>query len=115
MTQSLTTSLTPDQISAIQEWAREAQHVRCVRLLGSRARGLAKPESDVDLALTVAPDASAGTIRSHWNALAQAWQSQLSSILRPLKAHLLLYNDPDQDLVREACAEYSVVLYARTA
>ena len=39
-----------------------AKGVRSVSLVGSRARGTAKPESDIDLLLDLAPDATFGLI-----------------------------------------------------
>ena len=45
--------LTEQQVCYIQEWAERAGVVETVRLYGSRAKDSARPDSDVNLALTV--------------------------------------------------------------
>jgi predicted nucleotidyltransferase len=44
--------LTEHQVRAIKEWAQSARYAQEVRLFGSRAKGCARPDSDVDLAIT---------------------------------------------------------------
>lgn len=51
-----------ERILATQASALAAKGVRSVALVGSRARGMAKPESDIDLLLDLAPDATFGLI-----------------------------------------------------
>jgi len=46
-------NLTGSQVRAIQKWGAATPQVLEVRLFGSRAKGLARPDSDVDLAVTV--------------------------------------------------------------
>jgi predicted nucleotidyltransferase len=50
----LTMDLTPEQHQAIIAWAERTLCIREVRLSGSRVKSRAKPDSDVDLAVTVA-------------------------------------------------------------
>jgi predicted nucleotidyltransferase len=47
---------------AAQAGSLAAKGVRTVSLVGSRARGTARPDSDVDLLLDLAPDATFGLI-----------------------------------------------------
>ena len=49
-------NLTDHQQWIIKEWALRTPHVVEVRLFGSRAKGTAKPDSDIDLAITVGGD-----------------------------------------------------------
>ena len=51
-----------ERVLATQAEALGAKGVRSVSLVGSRARGTAKPESDIDLLLDLAPDATFGLI-----------------------------------------------------
>jgi predicted nucleotidyltransferase len=102
--------LTEQQVRAIRQWAMQARHVREVRLFGSRAKGGARPNADVDLALTVGGD-NPGTILGIYYALGQRWQDELTSVLG-LKAHVNLYNHPADPTVRAHCDEGSFVLVA---
>jgi predicted nucleotidyltransferase len=51
-----------ERILATQAGELAAKGVRSVALVGSRARGTARPESDVDLLLDLAPNATFGLI-----------------------------------------------------
>src|SRR6476659_2603908 len=94
--------LTEQQVRALNEWADKVRYVREVRLFGSRAKGGALADSDVDLALTLGGD-DPGTILGNYFALSQKWQDELTSLLG-LKAHVALYNDSDSK-VRGYCEE----------
>jgi predicted nucleotidyltransferase len=96
--------LTEQQVRYIEDWAERAGVVETVRLYGSRARGSARPDSDVNLALTV------GT--SHYVRFLNEWQKELSDAL-VLKVMLKQYNSPADDTVRRYCDELSVVLFPR--
>ena len=96
--------LTEQQVRYIQEWAERAGVVKTVRLYGSRAKGSARSDSDVNLALTV------GT--SHYVRFLNEWQKELSDALI-LKVMLKQYNSPADDTVRRYCDEFSVVLFPR--
>jgi predicted nucleotidyltransferase len=65
--------LSPKQIAAIKTWARDTPQVVEVRLFGSRAKGTARPDSDVDLAVT----ADYG----NYVALVAQWEDRLSKEL----------------------------------
>ncbi len=51
-----------ERILAIHASALAAKGVRSIALVGSRARGTARPESDIDLLLDLAPDTTFGLI-----------------------------------------------------
>jgi predicted nucleotidyltransferase len=66
----------------IRNWAKLHDHVREIWLFGSRARGVAKPESDVDLALILMPPGRFGsTPLGSYLALADKWQRALERIV----------------------------------
>jgi predicted nucleotidyltransferase len=103
--------LTEHQQWVIKEWALRIPHVHEVRLFGSRAKGTAKPESDIDLAITVGGE-SPGTVLGNYFALGERWQEQLTELLE-VKVHVALYNDPGSSVARSSCDECSVLLFSK--
>ena len=103
--------LTASQVRAIQEWAGNTRYVKEVRLFGSRAKGCAGPDSDIDLAITVGGITPA-IIRANYYACGKQWQDELTSLLE-WRVHVGLYNDPDSDLTRHECHRLSVLLCGR--
>jgi predicted nucleotidyltransferase len=101
--------LTDHQRWVIREWAMQTPLVKEVRVFGSRARGDASSDSDIDLALTVGGGAP-GTVLGNYFALSRDWQIELSNLLGA-KAHVALYNDPDPSPVRGSCDECSILLF----
>jgi predicted nucleotidyltransferase len=72
--------LNDEQLATIITWAKTILEVEAVFLRGSRARGTAKPDSDVDLALSIAgADAlrNLATFISH----RRAWRAALEATL----------------------------------
>jgi predicted nucleotidyltransferase len=47
---------TPEQQQAIVAWAQRTRCITEVRIFGSRVKGCARPDSDVDLAVTIVGD-----------------------------------------------------------
>lgn len=78
--------LTRHQQWCIREWALHTPYVQEVRLFGSRARGEAKPDSDIDLAITVG-GSDQGNIFGNYFAERPRWQEQLTHLLEA-KAHV---------------------------
>ena len=101
--------LTDHQLWAIREWAAHTSYVEEVRLFGSRARGNARSDSDIDLAITVG-GTDVGNILGNYLAESKRWQDQLSHLLEA-KAHVALYNDAEPEPVRRSCDECSVLIY----
>ena len=93
--------LTEQQVRAIQEWAGGTGVIEAVRLFGSRAKGCARPDSDVDLAIT--------TGVGHYIALADQWEAELSIALG-LTVKLAQYNAA-KGIVRSYCDAFSVILF----
>jgi predicted nucleotidyltransferase len=101
--------LTQHQQLTIQEWAGKTRYVKEVRLFGSRAKGCAQTDSDIDLAITVAGSTPV-MIRANYYTDGKRWQDELT-ILLEWRVHVGLYNDPDSDLVRHECHQCSVLLF----
>lgn len=94
--------LTEEQVLAIYEWADGDPYVQGVRLFGSHTKGCARPDSDVDLAVT----AEAG----HYVALASEWETVLGARLG-LTVHVRDF--ARNKAIRDACDECSRLLFQR--
>jgi predicted nucleotidyltransferase len=72
----------PDAWAAlIREWATRTGSVREVWLFGSRAKGTARPNSDVDLAIVLMPSVGkTDWALGNYTALGDAWQRELEAI-----------------------------------
>ena len=73
--------LTEEQRNAIIAWAERTPQVQAVMLFGSRCKGTARPDSDVDLALTMT--------KGHWERRfknyrdnVNAWERELTDAVR---------------------------------
>jgi predicted nucleotidyltransferase len=97
--------LADEQVRAIQKWAAATPEVREVRLFGSRARGTARVDSDVDLAVTV----NESTL-GDYVALANRWGKHLSQATR-LDVRLKQYNSVESERIRRWCDEFSIILF----
>jgi len=76
-----------------QTWALRTPYVHEVRLFGSRARGNAKPDSDIDLAITVGGD-NPGVVLGIYFALGKQWQDKLSELQHiAVSATVIAYGD----------------------
>ena len=78
--------LEPDRVTALKQWAANNDAIQELWLFGSRAKGTATPQSDVDLAFILMPE----TDNTNW-ALAKyiadgdLWRKQLERIVaRPI-------------------------------
>ena len=102
--------LTERQLRAITDWAHLTPLVKEVRLFGSRAKGCAKPESDVDLAVTIG-GGDPGTILGNYIAFADQWERDLSEALGlDVKLNHLNTALPESK-VRQYCQDFSLVLF----
>ena len=72
----------PEWIRGLREWAEANGNVRQLWLFGSRARGDARENSDVDIAITlVPPDGNHDWAFGNYTALGDAWQHELKKIV----------------------------------
>lgn len=72
--------LEPEQIAIIKAWAKTKKRVRAVRLFGSRAKGTNRPDSDIDLAVTVSEDRHY-TRATIWYFDKEPWSDALSKLV----------------------------------
>lgn len=68
--------MSDEWLRGLRAWASANANVRELWLFGSRADGHAKPESDVDLAIALMPDAL-----GNYYALGDGWQGELEGIV----------------------------------
>jgi predicted nucleotidyltransferase len=68
-------------LQGIREWAARTDSVHGVWLFGSRARDQARLDSDVDIAIALMPPKEGHDwARGNYEALGDAWQSELAMI-----------------------------------
>ena len=72
----------PEWLRGLREWAQANGAVRQVWLFGSRARGDAREDSDVDIALALMPpDGKTDWALGAYSILGDEWQAQLAAIV----------------------------------
>lgn len=100
-------------LEAIAAWASRHDEVRRVWVIGSRARGTAQPESDLDVAIELVPVPDSEETMPAWMANAEAWREELQQRVRPkvdLKWVDADHGSPD---TRRAAAEGQLLAYER--
>ncbi|MGH9550890.1 MAG: nucleotidyltransferase family protein [Terriglobales bacterium] len=95
--------LTRAQIKVIAKWAKKNSYLTDLRVFGSRAKGCARKDSDLDIAITADDD--------HYFNLAAKWEAELSE-LTGLRAVVRRYT---VEPVRQYCDDFSIVLFDRAA
>ena len=98
-----TIGLTRAQITTLAEWARDNAYLSELRVFGSRAKGCARDDSDLDIAIT-AEDV-------HYFNLAAKWEAELCE-LTGLRAIVRRYRT---EPVRQYCDEFSILVFDRVA
>jgi predicted nucleotidyltransferase len=97
------------QIRLIAVWASETPEIGEVRLFGSRWRGDYRPESDVDLAVTVLDGADEPGFDIYIDRSAQ-WEADLSKTVG-LAVHLQLYEKDTSRIPFVACEAGHALLW----
>ena len=96
--------ITAAQIEAIRRWAESNSYVLAVHVFGSRVKGRARIDSDLDIAIT----ASDG----NYTRFDTDWKAELE-MLTGLRVGLSQYNNPVNDIVRRYCDEFSIDVFNR--
>ncbi|WP_299804781.1 nucleotidyltransferase domain-containing protein [Tardiphaga sp.] len=94
--------LTDEQIIRLQGWAASQAAVRELWLFGSRAKGTARPDSDVDIALVLMPANGAHDwALGEFFALASKWKTDLEQLVgRDVSLEAIVPNTPGDAEVR---------------
>lgn len=104
----------PEWIEAIRTWAAGNENVAEVWLFGSRAKGTARPDSDVDLALVLMP----GILgypghdwpEGNYQALGDRWEANLTAAIQH-DVHLKRFARPgEKESANAASAKATAVL-----
>jgi predicted nucleotidyltransferase len=83
-------------LQAIRQWAARRASVREVWLFGSRAKGTAEPDSDVDLAIVLTPPTGADDwAHGKYQRFGDDWQNDLKAIIGRHVSLELLPTDQD--------------------
>jgi predicted nucleotidyltransferase len=100
------------QVAAIVDWAKSKPYIHAVRLYGSRYKGTANPDSDVDLAITIEqPKRSTMTAyATHFHFRAK-WETHLERETG-LKFHIQLYDQETMPHVWSYVAAGCEILYS---
>ena len=96
-----TFGISRQQLDAIRDWAENAQYVQEVRVFGSRAKGCARIDSDLDIAITATD--------GNYTRFDVDWKNALSEVTG-LKVGLSQYNNSLNDAVQRYCADDSTIL-----
>lgn len=107
--------LSADQVAAIARWAEGTEGVSAVRLFGSRAKGTARPDSDVDLAITVDPVREGSRILdgyTHYFFGRDLWAVELGALTR-LPVQVERYDAATHPRVFQFCSACSLLLWQR--
>lgn len=99
-------SLNIDELRRIiHNWASKLPHKPRVYLIGSRAKGTARSDSDVDIVLEFL---DCHPLELWGNS--EKWKQHLSRLI-DLKVHLELYEGDESPTVKQALNDASVILY----
>lgn len=101
----------PEWLHGLREWAQSNGNVRQLWLFGSRARGNARENSDVDIALALMPpDGKHDWALGNYFALEGEWKQQLKAIVERDVSMAVIVPGEDADVrVRRE----GVLLWAR--
>lgn len=98
-------------IEAIRAWAKTQDRVRAIRLFGSRAKGTNRPDSDIDLAVSVNEDLRY-TRATIWMFNAPEWGKHLSGLIgTPVDVRITDVGKPCR--IRRYCRETGNILIYR--
>jgi predicted nucleotidyltransferase len=100
--------LSKDQQDAIVAWATRTPLVSAVYLFGSRAKGMSRPDSDVDLALVVNGASPVNVFLTE----GEDWQNDLRS-LTGLLVNLDVLAGDETPKATQYVGDFSVLLFRR--
>jgi predicted nucleotidyltransferase len=103
----------PDWIEKISHWAASQPDIVEVFLSGSRAKGTAKPESDLDIGVVIRSDDPEEDVYTLWFFNADQWRAELAALV-PVKVDLQTA-DPEisTDVVAPAVKAHGMGIFAR--
>jgi predicted nucleotidyltransferase len=81
----------------LRAWAKANNNIHSLWLFGSRALGIARPDSDIDLGIgLMPPTGSHNWALGNYTALGDQWQSELEAIVggRPVSLEAATPDDP---------------------
>ena len=97
-------------IAAIQQWASNESLVQEAYIYGSRAKGVARPDSDLDIAIRLSGDTEEQRTEN-WIFEGEQLTSGLDSLL-PITVHLEAIGEGDL-VVQPAVLEHGILIFQR--
>ena len=104
-------NLSDAELAVIRDWAGRTPRIWEVRLFGSRAKGTARADSDVDLALTVKGTTKQDAYTTYFFNV-EGWRSALSEGLK-LTADIHLYDERHSPKVFGFVVEHGLLIWSR--
>lgn len=111
MRQELPPTLPTEMVSRLIQWARLHPTIARIWAIGSRAKGTAAPDADLDLALEF--DVSVDNELAELIDYRAAWKRELTNLLTVRVKDIQLANDPE-DATYGAVPDHGVLLYEQT-
>jgi predicted XRE-type DNA-binding protein/predicted nucleotidyltransferase len=103
--------LAEHELSAIARWAEQTPWIFEIRLFGSRAKGTTRPDSDIDLAVTVTSNERGNNALGIFCARADQWKRQLGERTgRPVSLQWYGPESPVYEFLRTA----GILIWSRT-
>ncbi|WP_375209082.1 nucleotidyltransferase domain-containing protein [Hyphomonas jannaschiana] len=100
-------------IKAIVSWASKEPDVASVYLFGSRIKGLARPDSDLDVAVVVVRGATENDTYTTWTFQHEEWKAELQKSIS-VKLDLQLGNpELSTTVVGPAIQSYGQLVYEK--
>ena len=101
----------PDGVAAkLRSWAETHPSINRVWAFGSRARGAARSDSELDIAVELTPDD--GNPDAEWIEMAACWRRELTALVATPAIDLWSVG-PEDRIVRSAIKADGVLIYER--
>ena len=93
-------NLPAKDVELIRQWATRTDAVRKVWVFGSRGKGVARPDSDIDIAIYLVPPAAGKTdwaLALYHSEQGDAWQRELGTMLgRHVSLEMMIEGHPKE-------------------
>lgn len=104
--------LIQEAVAILREWGRSQAIVSEVYIFGSRVKGVAREDSDLDVAVRLV-FADPDTSLAHWMAHQKAWSEALESLI-PYKIDLQLFHPGATPIISSGLQSAAIVAFSRS-
>lgn len=96
----------------VSDWASSKSQILKVQFFGSRVKQTHRPDSDLDVAITLFPDLDESGGVATWFRYCKVWAEELNSIV-PLEVQIELEAGKETPTISKGLDEASVLVYQR--